>query len=87
MNVHEADVESAVAWKNGMFQFKSDDIQTIMRQIERWYDVDVNYADKIPEGHYSGTIERNNKLSMVLKILEESDLKFKIEGKTLTILN
>ncbi len=86
MNVHEADVESAVAWKNGMFQFKSDDIQTIMRQIERWYDVDVSYADKIPEGHYSGTIDRNNKLSTVLKILEESDLKFKIEGKTLTIL-
>ena len=86
LNVHEADVESAVAWKNGMFQFKSDDIQTIMRQIERWYDVDVSYADKIPEGHYSGTIERDNKLSTVLKILEESDLKFKIEGKTLTIL-
>lgn len=86
MNVHEADVESAVAWKNGMFQFKSDDMQTIMRQIERWYDVDVVYTGKIPEGHYSGTIERDNKLSTVLKILEESDLKFKIEGKTLTIL-
>lgn len=87
MNVHEADVESAVAWKNGMFQFKSDDIETIMRQIERWYDVSVNYADKIPEGHYSGAIERDNKLSTVLRILEESDLKFKIEGKTLTILD
>jgi transmembrane sensor len=86
MNVHEADVESAIAWKNGMFQFKSDDIQTIMRQVERWYDVDVNYAGKIPEGHYSGTIERNNKLSIVLEILEESGLKFKIEGKMLTIL-
>lgn len=85
-NVREVDVESVVAWKNGIFQFNSDDIQTIMRQIERWYDIDVDYAGKIPEEHYSGTVGRDNNLLKVLRIFEESGLRFKIQGKKLTIL-
>jgi len=84
--VHEADIESVVAWKNGLFQFNSADIQTIMRQIERWFDVNVHYEGPIPEGHYSGTVGRNNSLLTVLRIFEESGLKFRIEGKELTVL-
>jgi hypothetical protein len=84
---HEADTESVVAWKNGVFQFDGNDIQTIMRQIERWYDVDIHYAGKAPEGHYSGTVGRDKSLLKVLRIFEEEgDIKFKIEGKNLTIL-
>lgn len=84
--VGDADVELVTAWKNGMFEFSGDEIQTIMRQIERWYDVDVQYAGKIPEGHYSGSVGRENNLLKVLRIFEESDLRFKIEGKKLTVL-
>lgn len=85
-SVREADVELVTAWKNGMFQFQGDDIQTIMRQIERWYDVDVHYSGKIPEGHYSGTVSRDNNLLKVLKIFGETDLRFEINGKELTVL-
>jgi ferric-dicitrate binding protein FerR (iron transport regulator) len=84
--VNPVDTEAVVAWKNGMFQFESSDIQTIMRQMERWYDVDVIYAGKAPEGHYSWTGGRDQSLLKVLRILEEGDLKFKIEGKNLTVL-
>jgi len=84
--VHEADIESVVAWKNGLFQFNSADIQTIMRQIERWFDVNVHYEGPVPDGHYSGTVGRNTSLLTVLRILEESGLKFKLEGKELTVL-
>ena len=86
MKVYHANVESAIAWKNGLFRFSSDDIQHIMRQLERWYDVNAIYAGKIPDGHYSGVVNRDSKLSTVLKILEESGLHFKIQDKTLTIL-
>lgn len=83
---HEVDTESVVAWKNGTFQFDNNDIPSIMRQLERWYDIDVHYAGKAPEGHYSWTVGKDKSLMKVLRILEESDLKFKIEGKNLTVL-
>ena len=86
MKVYNTNVESAIAWKNGLFRFSSDDIQHIMRQLERWYDVNAIYTGKIPGGHYSGVVNRNSKLSTVLRILEESGLHFKIQDKTLTIL-
>ncbi len=82
----DVDTEPVIAWKNGLFQFSSSDIQTIMRQLERWYDVEVQYKGPIPDGHYSGIVPRANNLLKVLRILEESDLRFKLEGKTLTVL-
>lgn len=84
--VRKVDTDAVTAWKNGKFQFNGNDIQTIMRQIERWYDVDVSYSGKIPDGHYSGTIGRDNNLLKVLKIFEAGDLHFKIEGKKLKVL-
>jgi ferric-dicitrate binding protein FerR (iron transport regulator) len=86
ITAHEVDTETVVAWKNGSFQFDSNDIQTVMRQIERWYDVDVHYAGKAPAGHFSGTVGRDQSLMKVLRLFEEFDLKFKIEGKNLTVL-
>lgn len=85
-NVHDTDTDIVTAWKNGMFQFNGDNIQTIMRQIERWYDVEVNYSGKIPQGHYSGAVGRDNNLLKVLRIFEETDLRFNVEGKKLTVL-
>ncbi|MFT3750330.1 MAG: FecR family protein [Agriterribacter sp.] len=85
-NVHDTDTDIVTAWKNGMFQFNGDNIQTIMRQIERWYDVEVNYSGKIPHGHYSGAVGRDNNLLKVLRIFEETDLRFNVEGKKLTVL-
>jgi len=87
ITTHEVDTESVVAWKNGAFQFDGNDVQTLMRQIERWYDVDVHYAGKAPEGHFSGTVGRDKSLLKILRIFEEEgDLKCKIEGKNLTVL-
>jgi ferric-dicitrate binding protein FerR (iron transport regulator) len=85
VQVNNADVVNAIAWKEGLFHFISDDIQHIIRQLERWYDVNGIYTGAIPPGHYSGIVSRDSKLSTVLKILEESGLHFKIQDKTLTI--
>ncbi len=80
-----ADLEEAIAWKNGQILFRDTDIRDIMRQIARWYDVDVIYQDDIPERLFNGGISRNSKLSSLLQILETSGIHFKVEGKQIIV--
>lgn len=80
------DVEQSIAWKNGLFQFNNSDMRTVMNQISRWYDVSIEYKGSVPEKHFGGYISRDSKLSQVLKILEISGVKFKIEEKKIIVL-
>jgi len=75
-----ADMEQVMAWKNGNFVFKKSGIGEIMRQVSRWYDVDVEYQST-PPGTFSGGVSRNTNVSNVMKILALSDVRFKIDGK------
>ena len=63
----DADVSQAVAWKDGFFMFNNTDLQTIMKQAARWYDLDVNYESKIATEGFTGKISRNVPLSEFLK--------------------
>jgi transmembrane sensor len=81
-----ADTELALAWKNGSTAFKGADIQSIMRQVERWYDIDVAYEGHIPERTFTGAIPRNSNLSELVRLLEVSKINFKLEGKKLTVM-
>jgi ferric-dicitrate binding protein FerR (iron transport regulator) len=80
------DIDLVVAWKNGYTAFKSADITTIMRQVERWYDVDVNYEGTIPVRTFTGKISRNANLSELLRLLEVSKIHFTIDGRKITVL-
>lgn len=82
----EVAVEEAIAWKNGLFQFNNTDIQTVMRQISRWYDVSVEYQGAVPSNHFGGYISRDSKLSQVLKMLELSGVRFSIEENKIIVL-
>ncbi len=82
----EDKVEAAVSWKNGYFSFAEDDIQIVMRQISRWYDVEVRYEGPITQARFGGDIERDLTLMQVLRILEKSQVHFRLEGKVLTVL-
>ncbi|HEV8081558.1 MAG TPA: FecR family protein [Chitinophagaceae bacterium] len=86
ISVVNTDTTKAVAWKNGMFMFSRDDIKTIMRQVGRWYDVDINYSGRIDSRLYSGSISKYVNAPEVLKILQLGGIKFKIEGNKITIL-
>lgn len=79
-------MEEVVGWKNGLFVFNDADIKTIMKQVKRWYDVDVVYKDEV--GHYfNATISRNEPLSKLLRLLElTGKIHFKIENKTIYVL-
>jgi len=79
INVTTANLEEAVAWKNGYFYFKDTDIKTVMRQISRWYDVDVQYRGAVPETVFSGKMYKNVNASKVLEILSYFKVNFRIE--------
>jgi ferric-dicitrate binding protein FerR (iron transport regulator) len=80
------DLDEVMAWKNGLFQFNKAGIQTVMRQVSRWYDVEVSYPDGIPKDLYWGGIRRDLNLSSVFKVLEESGAHFKIEGRKVIVM-
>ncbi|MNK35332.1 fec operon regulator FecR [compost metagenome] len=81
INISETDVEKAIAWKNGLFKFDNTDIISLMRQLERWYPIEVVYEGKIPDERFFGKIERNYTLSEVLKVLQLGQVHFKIDDK------
>jgi len=80
-----ADVELATAWKNGFTSFRSADIRSIMRQVERWYDIDVVYEGNVPDRTFSGGISRDANLSDLIRLLEVSKIHFKVEGRKLIV--
>ncbi|MFP5041873.1 FecR family protein [Parasediminibacterium sp. JCM 36343] len=84
--VADANMDQELAWKNGYFFFDKAGVQTIMRQIARWYDVEVSFEGKLPTSLFVGEMNRASSLAQALKILELSGIHFKIEGKKVIVL-
>lgn len=83
---NNVDLESTMAWKNGIFKFQDIGIESLMKQLARWYDVEVVYQDK-PSDRFVSTIPRDVPASQVFKILETTGrVHFKIEGKKVTVM-
>ncbi len=85
MKTKEVNTELAIAWKNRLFYFENAKYDEIMREIERWYDVDVIYKGKIPDERFEGAIQKDLKLNQILKMLESSDVHFKVSGKEVIV--
>jgi transmembrane sensor len=82
----DVDVDQVMAWKNGQFRFRNADLRTIMRQVSRWYDVDVKFETSANPG-YNLLLNRNMNVSKIIEVLDESGgAHFKIEGKTIRVL-
>lgn len=82
-----ADVEQVMAWKNGYFRFKETNIRDVMKQLERWYDVDVEYRTTRNDQDYTGIMPRMQNASSLLQTLElTGTVHFKIEGKKIIVL-
>ncbi|WP_407427183.1 FecR family protein [Arcticibacter sp.] len=81
------DTEQAIGWKNGAFVFNDLQLEDIMRQLERWYDVNVDYST-VPNTRYNGVISRDVPLSKALQMLEVAGgLKFSVAHRTIKINN
>lgn len=85
--VQEVDVDQAIAWKTGFFEFDNEQLAVIMRQIARWYDVEVDYGEINDRKRFGGRISRNLPLSQVLRILEANGAVFRLEGKVLKVVS
>ncbi|KAA2240258.1 DUF4974 domain-containing protein [Chitinophaga agrisoli] len=83
-----ANVAQATAWKEGLFGFNGESIGAVMRQLARWYNIEVTYEGTITNEVFYGRVARTRNISEVLRILERSNkVYFKIEGKNVTVLS
>lgn len=86
LTVQPVDVDEVIAWKEGYFQFdRKAPIEQVMRQIARWYDVEVAYEGAVPNRRFGGKIGRDSKLEDVLKMLELNHVKFKVQNRRITV--
>jgi len=89
--LYNVDIEQAVAWKNGYFQFNDADISTVMREIVRWFDVKVVYEGSVPQRKFAGKIPKSSSLIQLLQILENmerlqtSPVQFKLQGNKIIV--
>lgn len=82
----KVDVTMVTAWKDGLFKFNGIDMRTLMRQISRWYDIEIAYEPGVKDDVVFGTISRTAHLSKLLHILELGGVHFRLNGRTLTVL-
>ncbi|UKB78577.1 FecR family protein [Chryseobacterium sp. MEBOG07] len=87
LTLHKADLQSALAWKEGLIYFRDAPIQEVLRQISRWYNIEIEYEGVPTKEVFNGGVKRSADLSAVLHILELSNIHFSLKEKnTKTIL-
>lgn len=80
LTVKQADIDKVMAWKYGAFNFEGASLQEVMRQLTRWYDIEVVYETGIPDIHFVGEMSRDISLAGVLKALEATNVHFRLEN-------
>lgn len=78
--------EKVIAWKNGVFNFDGSELKEVMRQLERWYDIKVEYVGQPPALKFVGELPRDLTLSQVIETLREIGIKFQLVGRTLKVV-
>jgi ferric-dicitrate binding protein FerR (iron transport regulator) len=87
LTIHDnVDVNQVMAWKNGLFNFEGATFREIMNELERWYDIEIVYEKTVPDIEFEGKMTRDVPLHDLLKMLERSDIHFRIEGRKLIVL-
>ncbi|WP_342645402.1 FecR domain-containing protein [Mucilaginibacter sp. CSA2-8R] len=85
--VKHVKVEDVVSWKDGSFNFENENIKTIMRQVSRWYDVDIAYEGTLAKQNFGGSVSKFKDISFLLKTLElTGTVHFKTDGRRITVM-
>lgn len=82
----EVDVQQVTAWKSGLFSFRSAEFSEVMRELARWYDLEVVYEGGVPKGRIRGEISKDLSLSQIMTGLGMSRIKYQIKDKEIRIL-
>jgi transmembrane sensor len=86
-DVKEVDATDAIAWKNGYFLFRKESIQTVMKKVARWYDVEIEYRGSVNEKKLGGSVSRFEKITDLLSTIELTEsVHFKIEGRRVIVM-
>ncbi|WP_436488705.1 FecR family protein [Chitinophaga sp. ARDCPP14] len=84
---NDANIDQVMAWRFGLFNFDRANLQSVMNELSRWYDVDVRYEGQVPSRTFRGKIKRDLNLAQVLEVLQDVNIKFRMEGKTIVVYN
>lgn len=89
LKIEPADIETELAWKNGFFRFNDEQLESIMKKISRWYDIQVVYEnEELKKEPFAGVTTRFANVSELLRMLElTGEVKFKINGRQIRVLN
>ncbi|MBO9571735.1 MAG: FecR family protein [Chitinophagaceae bacterium] len=79
-------IDQDIAWKNGAFGFDNTELEKALRQIARWYDIEIVYPDGVPNEFIKGDIGRNLTLNQAVKVLKDIGVNCRIEGRKLVVL-
>ena len=79
-------IDQVMAWKNGVFNFDDADLPIVLRQLSRWYDIDIVYEGPVPQREFGGKMQRDLNLSQILRILEKNNVHYKTEKQKLIIM-
>jgi transmembrane sensor len=83
--VHDIDLEEVLAWHNGLFKFQDATVPEVMRQLSRWYNVEVAYEGKIPDKKFSGEIYRNVSALKLADMMSYENIHFRLEGNKIVV--
>lgn len=89
LSVREVEVDEILAWKNNFIQFSNNNLEEIMRQISRWYNVEVVFEDEsMKTKTFSGKISKYESVNQVLDMLSMTEsVRFSIEGRRINVMN
>lgn len=86
LSVATADIEQVTAWKNGLLALNATSLKGLMRQVARWYDVEVRYEGEVPDRQFGGIMSRNTQLSTLIAFLRKSGVNIKQTNRVIIIM-
>ncbi|MFN9680151.1 MAG: FecR family protein [Bacteroidota bacterium] len=84
-SIISADIEEIIAWKEGWFLFNRLELQAIVRQLSRWYNIDFEITGSIGSKQFSGIVSKSNNISEVLKIMENTGVTFTLRDQKIYV--
>jgi transmembrane sensor len=86
--IKRVETESVIAWKNGYFMFDQEPLESIMRKVSRWYDVEIVYNNNPPQKKFGGRLSKFDDINKLLDVLEATgSVKFETQGRRITVMN
>ena len=85
VSVKNVNTDEISAWKNGLFEFSNASIESVMRQLSRWYDVEIIYEGQVPKTVINGEVYRNMNGDKVLEVLKSLKIHFRIQGRKIYV--